>query len=121
MFNQILRFLFASALLIHGIGHISGFWMPVSSRACPNRSKLFVRIVSSIFWILSAVGFIVAMLGFLDILIPLTGWQPIAIGAVCISMIGLVLFGKNWSLVNSMGAFTMNFSIITVSIFQMMN
>lgn len=121
MFSQILRVLFTSALLIHGVGHIQGFWMPISSRLRPNGSKFLARIVSNIFWLLSAVGFVAAMLGFLDVVIPFNWWQPCAIGAVCISMIGLFLFGKNWALLNSMGAFTMNLSIITVVVIQMMN
>ena len=121
MFSQTLRILFASALLIHGVGHISGFWMPTSSRLDPNRSKFLARVVSNIFWIVSAVGFITAMLGFLDILIPTNWWQPISIGAVCISILGLSLFGKKWARFNSMGALTMNFAIITVIAFQMMN
>jgi hypothetical protein len=121
MFSQTLCILFASALLLHGVGHIRGFWMPISSRLRPNGSKFLARIVSNIFWLLSAVGFVAAMLGFLDVVIPFNWWQPCAIGAVCISMIGLFLFGKNWALLNSMGAFTMNLSIITVVVIQMMN
>ena len=121
MFSQTLRVLFTSALLIHSVGHIQGFWMPISSRLRPNRSKFLERAVSNIFWLLSAVGFVAAMLGFLDIVIPFNGWQPLAIVSVCISMIGLTLFGKKWALFNLMGAFTMNISIIAVAVFQMMN
>jgi uncharacterized membrane protein YphA (DoxX/SURF4 family) len=114
MLSQTLRILFASALFIHGIGHIHGFWMPTSSRLIPNISKPLARVISSIFWILSAVGFVSVMIGYLGVFIPSDWWQSLSIVAACISLFGLILFGKNWSRFNLIGAFTMNLSIITV-------
>lgn len=117
MLSQTLRIFFASALFIHGLGHIQGFWMPTYSWLLPNLSKSLARVISSIFWILSTVGFFAAMLGYLGVFIPSDWWPPLSILSASISLFGLVLFGKNWALFNSMGALTMNLSIITVIVF----
>jgi len=114
-----LRLIFAGALFIHGVGHILGFWMPTYSRLFSTLNESVARVISSIFWILSALGFLAAMLGYLGVLIPSDWWQPLSIATVCISLIGLALFGNNWAPVNSIGALTMNLAILTVVIFRM--
>ena len=114
MFGQALYIFFAGAMFIHGIAHILGFWMPAHSWIIPTPKELVERVFSSIFWILSAVGFVAAMFSFLGVILPSDWWQPLSIGAACISLTGLVLFGKNWMLFNLMGAIAMNLCILAV-------
>jgi hypothetical protein len=118
MFSHTLHFLFAGALLIHGIGHTIGFTMPARSWLFKNINGFSARVTSSIFWSLSMVCFIAATLSYMGILLPGDGWLSLSFLAACISLTGLILFGKNWSLFNFMGALTMNLAIIMLVILQ---
>lgn len=112
MSEQTIRILIAGALLVHGIGHTLGFWMPVRSWLLAGLSEPSRRTISSIFWILSAVGFIAASLGFWGILIPSDGWKIIAIATSIISLTGLILFIGNWPFFNTVGAIGLNILIL---------
>ncbi len=108
MSDQTIRILIAGSLLVHGIGHTMGFWLPVHSWLLGGISEPARRTISSIFWILSTVGFIAASLGFWGFIIPGDGWRIIAIASSIISLTGLILFIGNWALSSTAGAIGMN-------------
>lgn len=112
MSAQIIRILIAGALFVHGVGHTLGFWMPARSWLFPNLGELPLRIISSIFWIFAAVGFLAALLGFLGVLVPSGLWRPLAVGTAVVSILGLVLFWNTWPALNTIGALGMNIVIL---------
>ena len=112
MSAQILRILIAGALFVHGVGHTLGFWMPARSWLFPTLGELTLRIISSIFWIFAAVGFLAALLGFLGVLVPSGLWRPLAVGTAVVSILGLVLFWNTWPALNTIGALGMNIVIL---------
>jgi len=112
MDTKVIRWLITGALLVHSIGHSLGFFMPTGSKLLPNLSEQSARMVSSIFWVLSVIGFIAALLGFLGILIPTEWWRGLAVGTAIISLVGLALFGHNWDAFNRFGALGMNLTIL---------
>jgi urea transporter len=109
---NVIRFLIGGALFVHGVGHSLGFFMPTGSKLLPNLSEQNARIFSSIFWVLSVLGFIAALLGFLGVLIPTEWWRNLAVGTAVISLLGLVLFGHNWGALNRYGAYGMNIAVL---------
>jgi len=112
MSTQILRTLIAGALFIHGIGHTLGFWMPARSWLFPNLGEPIKRTISSVFWVLAALGFLAAFLGFLGVYVPSNLWRPLAVGTAIVSLLGLVLFWNTWPMFNTIGAFSMNFVVL---------
>ena len=112
MSAQILRILIAGALFVHGVGHTLGFWMPARSWLFPTLGELTLRIISSIFWILAAVGFLAALLGFLGVLVPSGLWRSLAVGTAVVSLLGLVLFWNTWPALNTIGALGMNIVVL---------
>ena len=116
MSTQIIRILIAGALFVHGTGHLLGFWMPARSWLFPNLGEHSLRIISSIFWILAAVGFLAALLGFLGVLVPSHLWRPLAVGTALVSILGLVLFWGTWPAFNTIGAFGMNITVLITQI-----
>ena len=113
---SLIRVLVAGALLVHGIGHTLGFFVPTGSNLLPNTSEENARSISSVIWTLSAIGFIAAMLGFLGVLIPTAWWRGLAVATAVISMIGLVLFVHNWGALNRYGAWAMNITILVTQL-----
>jgi len=116
MSTQILRILIAGALFVHGVGHTLGFWMPARSWLFPNWGEPTLRIISSIFWIFAAVGFLAALLGFLGVLVPSGLWRPLAVGSAIVSILGLVLFWGTWPAFNTIGALGMNAVVLVTQL-----
>jgi hypothetical protein len=112
MSTQILRILIAGALFVHGVGHTLGFWMPARSWLFPNLGELTSRIISSIFWVLAAAGFLAALLGFLGVLVPSGLWRPLTVGTAVVSILGLALFWNTWPTFNTIGALGMNIAVL---------
>jgi hypothetical protein len=112
MSTQILRILIAGALFVHGVGHTLGFWMPARSWLFPSLGEPILRVISSIFWIVAAVGFLAALLGFLGVLVPSGLWRPLAVGTAVVSILGLLLFWGSWPAFNTVGAFGMNIVVL---------
>jgi len=112
MSTQTLRILIAGALFVHGVGHTLGFWMPARSWLLPGLGEPALRAISSIFWVLSAVGFVLACLGFLGVLVPSELWRPLAVGTSIVSLLGLVLFWNTWPMFNTIGALGMNLVVL---------
>jgi len=113
---KVIRFLIAGALFVHGVGHTVGFWMPTGSKLLAGLSEGNARTVSSVFWVLSVIGFLAALLGFLGVLVPASSWRSLAVGTAVISLIGLALFGHNWEPLNRFGALGMNLAILVTQL-----
>jgi len=112
MSTQVLRILIAGALFVHGVGHTLGFWMPARSWLFPNLGEVSSRIISSVFWVLAAVGFLAALLGFLGVLVPSSLWRSLTVGSSVVSILGLILFWNTWPSVNTIGALGMNIVVL---------
>jgi hypothetical protein len=68
MTTEMWRNLIAIVLLVHGVGHSLGFWMPSSSWLLSSLlGNLTVRVINSLLWVLAAICFIAARLGVLGI------------------------------------------------------
>ena len=72
----------------------------------------WLRVISSTFWILTAVGFVASSLGFLGILVPEQWWRPLAVVFAGVSLPGLILFLNTWPAFNTMGAPAMNVAVL---------
>jgi hypothetical protein len=114
--SQTIKVLIAGALLVHGVGHTLGFWMPARSWLLPNASETTLRVVSSIFWAAAALGFVASALSFWGILIPGDLWRQIALVFAVVSLLGLILFIGNWPTFNTIGAFGMNIAILVTQL-----
>ena len=112
----VVRIIIAGALFVHGIGHTLGFFMPARSWLLPRASEPVLRIVSSIFWVLAAVGFILSFLSFLGIVLPPEWWRLSAVVFAVVSLLGIVLFWGTWPAFNVIGALTMNVAILVTQL-----
>jgi hypothetical protein len=116
MSTSTFRILIAGALLVHGVGHILGFWMPARSWLFPNAGEPVLRTVSSILWVLVAAGFILSCLGFLGVVVPADWWRPLAVVFALISLLGLALFWGTWPAFNATGALGMNVVVLVTQL-----
>jgi len=116
MSTQIIQILVAGALFVHGVGHTLGFWMPARSWLLSGLSEPVLRNISSVFWILSAVGFVASCLGFLGVLVPSDLWRPLSVGTAVISLLGLFLFLNTWPAFNTIGAVGMNIVVLVTQL-----
>jgi hypothetical protein len=112
MSQEVIRWLVAGALFVHGAGHSLGFWMPARCWLVPGANEKALRRLSSIFWTLSIVGFVAASLSYLGILLPAAWFTAIVLVSASISLLGLVLFFGNWPAFNTVGALAMNIFVI---------
>jgi hypothetical protein len=105
MSSHTIFILIAGALFVHGIGHTLGYWMPARSFPLLNLPESTLKLVGGIVWTLVAVGFIIASMSFYGLFFPAQWWRPLALVFAVVSMLGLVLFGRNWPVFNFIGAF----------------
>ncbi|MFN8498183.1 MAG: hypothetical protein U0641_10040 [Anaerolineae bacterium] len=119
------QILVGAVLLVHGLGHIgalaalsftgrgrdTGGWRPARSWLFPSLAPGAARIIASVFWVLSAVGFVAAALAFWGILLPTSLWQPLAVIFAIISTVGIVLFLGTWPLFNTVAALAVNIAV----------
>jgi len=116
MSTNTIRILIAGALIVHGVGHVLGFWMPARSWLMPNAGESSIRTISSIFWVLAAGGFILSFLGFLGFVVPADWWRTLAVVFSIVSLLGLALFWGTWPAFNTIGAFAMNIAILVTQL-----
>lgn len=112
MSSTMLRLLIAGALLVHGIGHTLGFWMPSRSWLLPNVGESSLKIMSRALWVLTVAGFLVTCLSFLGIVVPGEWWRALAVVFAFVSLSGLVLFWGTWPVMNMIGALAMNIAVL---------
>jgi hypothetical protein len=116
MDDKFIRLLITGVLFVHGVGHTLGFFVPTGIKLFSNLNEKTARTISSVFWVLSFVGFLAALLGFWGVLVPAEWWRGIAVGTAVISMMGLVLFGHNWGALNRYGAWGVNIAILVTQL-----
>ena len=116
MSTNTLRILIAGALLVHGVGHTLGLFMPARSWLMPNAGETALRTVSRILWVLAAAGFILSFLGFLGVVVPTDWWRPLAVVFALVSLLGLVLFWGTWPTFNTIGALAMNIAVLATQL-----
>jgi hypothetical protein len=107
-----IRILIAGALFVHGIGHTLGFWKPAHSLPFLKIPEPTLRLVAGVIWTLVAVGFIASAMGFYGVLVPANWSRSLAIVFAMISLIGLILFGRNWPIFNFICASALNIIVL---------
>jgi len=113
MSPQLIRTQIAGALFVHGVGHTLGFWMPARSWVLGRfLGEPTLRVVSSVFWVVSAISFGAACLAFLGILIPYECWRSLALVTAVISLVGFILFIGNGPAFNTVGAVGMTVAVL---------
>jgi cation transport ATPase len=113
MSPQLIRTLIAGALFVHGVGHTLGFWMPTRSWVFGRfMGEPTLRVVSGVFWVVSAIGFVAARVAFLGILLPHEWWRSLALATAVVSLVGLVVFIGNWPAFNTIRAVGMNVAVL---------
>lgn len=109
---QTLRLLIGGALLVHGIGHTLGYFKPAHSWLLRGIPDPTLRVISGVFWAISAIGFIAAAAAFFGILVPQDWWRVLAVVTAVVSLLGLFLFIGNWPAFNTIGA--IGFNLVTL-------
>jgi hypothetical protein len=112
MSTQTIRILIAGALFVHGIGHTLGIWKPARSLFFLKVPEPTLKLVGGIIWILIAVGFVASAMSFYGILFPVNWWRLLASVFAVISLVGLIVFGRNWSLFNFIAASAFNIALL---------
>lgn len=112
MSDDVLHWLIAGALFVHGVGHSLGFWMPARSWLLAGANEKMLRRLSSVLWTLSMVGFVGASLSYLGVLLPMAWWGTMALVSACISLFGLLLFFGSWPAFNTIAALAMNVVVL---------
>jgi hypothetical protein len=112
MTMQTLGILITGALFAHGLGHSLGFFKPARFWLLPAKGAPFWRITANVLWSLAGLGFVLAGLAFAGVLVPPDWWRSLAVIFAVVSLLGLVLFGRNWPLLNTIGAFGFNLVVL---------
>ena len=130
MSPQIIKFLITATLLLHGLAHGTAFFalltfasqngkgakLPFSSWLFPSLKPRTGAYIASVFWLLSAVGFILASLSFWGTFLPDEVWRSLALVSAVISTVGIILFKGTWP-----GAPTLKISILDTVIALVIN
>ncbi|NDJ53009.1 MAG: hypothetical protein GYB68_08005 [Chloroflexi bacterium] len=66
------------------------------------------------FWIIATIGFVVAALNFMGLVLAPDAWRSIAVAAALISISGIVLFSGIWPGSNSTGHSLLNTTVAMV-------
>ena len=112
MSTHTIRILIAGALFVHGIGHTLGIWKPARSLPFLDVPESTLRLIGGVVWVLVAVGFMVSSMGFFGIIVPPNGWRTLAVLFAVISLVAIILFGRNWPTFNLIGAYAMNIATL---------
>jgi hypothetical protein len=120
-----LHIVFAIVLIAHGIGHALGLMAVFGIRLSKTHSpgswlltgllgETVSRIIGFLIWTLALVGFLGAGMGLLGWLVPTDWWQPLAVGAAILSLMGLFLFwnGFPFFFPNKVGVFVVDVATI---------
>jgi hypothetical protein len=129
---QTIKILIAGALLLHGLGHVgamgalvaeglgrsTGPWRPARSWLLRSLPAPVATTVASIFWVLSAIGFVAASMSFWGILVPGDLWRQLALASSIVSILGIVLFFGIWPLFNTFAALGMNIAVLVTQLWM---
>jgi hypothetical protein len=89
MSNDIVRYLVAGFLVVHGIGHAGGYWMFVKSWLSPTLVDSPLKWLFILVWLAALIGFVVAGIGLLQ---QQSWWRAAAVAASLVSLLVSALF-----------------------------
>lgn len=120
-----LRIIIAAVLFIHGIGHFMGVipamqlvnvkgWNSRSWLLTPLIGEATSRVLSAVLFMVALVGFIASAMALLGWLVPHEWWQTLAIVSAVLSLITIVLFWNAFvSLIpNKVGALGVDIAVV---------
>ena len=107
---SVLRIIIVVALAAHGIAHaiaLSGLIGQCVNGASASQATARTWLLPGLgpnaaatvaipFWLVAAVGFLVAAMSFWGIFLPDAAWRQIAVGAALASIVGIALFAGTW-------------------------
>lgn len=110
MSSQEVNYVIAFILLLQGLSHGKALWDLVTMlRDWDDISTPTIRIwlapklspkssvqIVCVFWLLAAVGFVVAAMGLSGVLEVGTAWKPLVGMAALISILGIAVIGGRW-------------------------
>lgn len=125
MSTQTIKILIAGLLLVHGLGHTgpllaisfiwsqgTGGWLPARSWLFPSLPANRAKMIASVFWILSMIGFVAAAAAFWGFLVPGDLWRMLALISAVVSMVGIVAFLGTWPAFNTIAALGVNVAVL---------
>ena len=125
MSEQTIKILIAGVLLVHGLGHIgpllaisftwsqgTGGWLAARSWLFPSLPAYTAKMIASVFWILSMIGFVAAAAAFWGVLVPGDLWRMLAMISEVVSMVGIVAFLGTWPAFNTIAALSVNVAVL---------
>lgn len=120
-----LRIIIAAVLFIHGIGHFMGVipamqlvnvkgWNSRSWLLTPLIGEATSHVLSAVLFMVALVGFIASAMALLGWLVPHKWWQTLAIVSAVLSLITIVLFWNAFvSLIpNKVGALGVDIAVV---------
>jgi hypothetical protein len=123
-----MRTLIPALLLIHGLGHggaigallwirfnpgtPTGGWLSARSWILSGLDASTATTVAMTFWTISLVGFVIAALAFLGLVIPEVASRPLAVGSALVSLAGILLFFGTWPVFNTVAALAVNTGVL---------
>jgi len=123
------QIIFGVLLIVHGIGHTLGV-IPLfvnASESWNMRSWLLsgrmrdgvVTAIAIGLWLACVVGFVLAGLGVLDLVVPTSWWRPLAVGFSVLSLVTLGLFWRGFPVLipNKVGAIAVDVVLIVGIVF----
>jgi hypothetical protein len=128
MSDQMIKLVAAGVLLLHGLGHggalaalawiqlrpgsDTGAWIAARSWLVPSLSPDTATKIASAFWIASMVGFVIAAMSLLGVVVPSNVWRPLAVASAVVSMVGIVLFFGTWPMFNTLAALGVDVAVL---------
>jgi hypothetical protein len=125
--DQTLKLVVGGVLLLHGLSHAgalgalawighfgpggTGKWGQARSWLLPSLPASSATLVAAAFWVAALVGFVLAALSFWGVL-PVGGWQALAVASAAVSMAGILLFFGNWPPFNTVAALAVNVAVL---------
>ncbi len=89
MSNEMVRYVVAGFLVVHGLGHAGGYWMFVKSWLSPALVDSPFKWLFIVVWIAALIGFMLAGIGLLQ---QQTWWRTAAMTAALVSLLVSALF-----------------------------
>jgi hypothetical protein len=132
MSDEQLRWVVAGVILVHGIAHggalgalwwvgtrgaaNAGGWAPARSWLAPSLGEDAATRLAVAFWVASVVGFVLAALAFLGIVLPVDAWPALGAGSAVVSTVGIVLFVGTWPAFNTVAALAVNVAVVVAAV-----